>query len=619
MPGIIGIVSQSNIPQIKFLFDKTVESILHENWYKVNNFATPNLALARVHLGIFNQEKQPIFNEDKSLCIFMDGKVYGYEKDKKTLRQKGHKFTINNDPEFCLHLYKEEGENFVKKLNGCFLIVIYNFKKRELLIFNDRYGLLPHYYALVNGKLFFAPEAKAILQNENFRKEIDNEAVSDLFAFGEVIGDKTFFKDIKTLPPASILKYKRGKVSIKQYWDFPYNPNYSKKDEDFINELIQKFKNAVKRRTKENHKYGVSLSGGLDSRLVASTMVKEKKDKVTAITFGSLDCSEVKIAQKVSEVIGTKSKILLITPELLLDNSNRTVYLSEGLDYIGVSFIPPLIKEMKDNIDVIFDGFALDLTLGGSYLDKFPYKFQTERELFDILYRKRRLFLDEELKNLFQNEYFHKIKEFTFSSLDKSFKDIKEAHLLNKIDHFFLQHHVRRFTLMGVVLGRNFVEYSHPTYDNDFIDIILTIPPELRKSHIIYRKFFKKIFPELAKIPYDKTSIRPDLPIGFWKKSIKYQHYLEVIKKRIRRISKNKIFLSPKKSYVNFDEWFCNNKKWHDYFLKLLLGQDTICTKKYLNKDYIERLFQEHFSGQKDNSMKLLRIATFELFLKLFL
>jgi len=619
MPGIIGIFSENKMPQIDSLLNKMVRPTLHEDWYKVDKYAHPNFAIYRLHFGKFNPEKQPIFNEDKSLCIFMDGKVYGYEREKKLLRQKGHKFIINNDPEFCLHLYEEEGEYFAKRLNGAFLIVIYNFKQKKLLIFNDRYGLLPHYYALVNEKLFFAPEAKAILEVKIMKKEIENKAIADLFAFGELIGNKTFFKNIQTLPPASILKYENDRFSIKQYWDFNYNPDYSKPENEIVDELVNTFKKAVKIRIQDNYNYGILLSGGLDSRSVATAMAKEKKDKITAITFGPADCSEVKIAKQVVQKIGVQLKHLSITPQMMIENAKKTIYLSDGLNFIGASFTPPILEEIRKEIDIIFGGLALDLTLGGSYLDKFSYKFRNKQELSDMLYKRRRLFLDTEVRELFQDRYFKKVKNYPLDSFSDSFNKTQEDNLQNKMDHFFLQNHVRRFTFMGLVLSRYYLDYSTPTYDNNFIDVILTIPPELRVNHHIYRKFLQKFSPELMQIPYDKTLLNPNLPISFWQASIKYHYYLESIKKRIRRISKNKIFLPPKKSYVNFYEWFYKNREWQNYFLNLLLSKNTISTKEYLNREYIRRLFEEHFSGRKDNSMKILRIATFELFLKLFL
>ena len=72
---------------------------------------------------------------------------------------------------------------------------------------NDRYGPRPHYYAVNNGKLLFAPEVKAILQDKTFKNELNDETVADFFAFGEILGDKTFFKGIEVLPPAPIFTY----------------------------------------------------------------------------------------------------------------------------------------------------------------------------------------------------------------------------------------------------------------------------------------------------------------------------------------------------------------------------------------------------------------------------
>ena len=300
MPGIVGI-TPSNLDNE--LLEHMISSIKHEEWYGLDKYYDSLFGIARVHLGTFNPEPQPIFNEDKSLCIFMDGKIYDYDEELLKLKDKGHKFNIVNDPEFCLHSYEEFGEDFVKKLNGSFVIAICDLKEEKLLLVNDRYGLRPHYYAVNNDKLLFAPEVKAILQDKDFKKELNDETVADFFAFGEILGNKTFFKGIEVLPPASILTYVKGEISIKQYWDFNYEPDYSKTEEEFVDELVKTFKKAVAIRMKDNYRYGVSLSGGLDSRAVVAAIEKNKIKEVLTFTFGPLDCDEVKIAKKVSKKV----------------------------------------------------------------------------------------------------------------------------------------------------------------------------------------------------------------------------------------------------------------------------------------------------------------------------
>ena len=615
MPGLIGIASNKKVNE--HLVHQMVNSIKHEEWYKVDKYTNSYFGIARVHLGIFNPEPQPIFNEDKSFCIFMDGKIYDYEEKMNELKRKGYKFNIGNDPEFCLHLYEELGEDFVKKLNGSFIIVICDFKEKKLLIVNDRYGLRPHYYAVNNGKLLFASEVKAILQDKTFKKYLNDETIADFFAFGEILGNKTFFKGIEVLPPASIFMYKNGEISMKQYWDFNYQPDYSKSEEEFVDELVKTFKKALEIRMKDDYRYGVSLSGGLDSRVVVSAIDEDKRKDILSFTLGPLDCDEVKIAKKVSNKAGTKHKILEINPEMIIDNAEKEIFYSDGMDYIGVSFIPPIHRLIKSDIEVAFTGLTLDTTVSNPWLTKEILNTKTDEELFNILFKKWRFFSNEELNKLFVNKYYTKIKTYPLSSFKEAFDRVKEIHPGNKSDHFELQNHTRRWALMGHVLMRIAVEYSIPALDNEFIDIALTIPPELRLHYRIYRKFLKKLSPELAKIPYNKTKIQADAPIILWKVGEKYLRLNNKIKRLIWRVSKGKIFIHSKRSYVEFNEWLRTNEEWKNYFKELLLNDNAI-SREYFNQDFIRELFREHAEGKRNNAMKILYLASFELFLKLF-
>jgi asparagine synthase (glutamine-hydrolysing) len=615
MPGIVGI-TPSNLGNK--LLEHMISSVRHEEWYRIEKYLDSFFGIARVHLGIFNPESQPIFNEDKSLCIFMDGKIYDYDEELPKLKAEGHKFNIVNDPEFCLHSYEEYGKDFVKKLNGSFVIAICDLKEEKLLLFNDGYGLRPHYYAINNGKLLFAPEVKAILQDKDFKKELNDETVADFFAFGEILGNKTFFKGIEVLPPASILTYEKGEISIKKYWDFNYKPDYSKTEDEFVDELVKAFKKAVKIRMEDNYRYGVSLSGGLDSRSIVATIEKNKRKDVLAFTFGPLDCDEVKIAKKVSNKAGTKHKILEITPEMIIDNAENEVYLSDGLDYIGVSFILPIHRLIKSNIDAVFTGFALDTSLSSMYLTKEILNTKSDRELFNILHEKMTVFSDRELNKLFVDEYYSKIRAYPLSSFKKAFDEVKDDHPGNKSNLLGFLNHARRWTLMGHVLMRYAVEDLNPALDNEFINITRTIPPELRLNHRIYRKFLKKLSPELARIIYNKTMIRADAPLILWEVGKKYLRLNNKIKKLIWKVLKGKIFMPGKRSYVEFSDWLRTNENWKKFFKDLLLDKNAM-SKTYFNQEYIKTLIQEHEEGITNNSQKILYFASFELFLRSFM
>ncbi len=614
MPGLIGIVSENVIDDQ--LLNRVVNSLKHEEFHRVDKYFSQHFACARIHLGIFNPEIQPVFNEDKSLCIMMDGKIYDYKEKLNELKKRGHRFNYENDPEFCLHSYEEYGKDFIKTLNGDFVFLIYDLKSRKVIIANDRFGFRVHYYAINNGKLLFVPEAKAIFQDETFKKELNDEAVAEYFAFREFWGDKTLFKGIQVLTPASILTYDCQDLSIEKYWELKYEPDYNKSENEFVDELVKTFKKAVKIRMDDNFRYGIKLSGGLDSRSILAGMPHETRKDVIACTFGPKDCDEVKIAEKVAKTVGIKDhSILEITPELLINNAEQETWFTDGRNTMSVSFTYPLLKVFREKVDVVFDGFAMDLTLGGSYLNRGTVYCKTESLLYDIL-SKKRLFQDRELCKIFTTTYYNMVKEVTERSFSYEYNKIRSEHPANKSDEFAMNTHVAWINI-GDVTVRELLEVSHPSSDNDFFDLILTIPPEWRLNHRIYRKFLMKLSPELAKIPYNHTMVRADAPLLFWKIGKKYSLGKEFIKEKLYGISKGRIFLPNKRSYVNFDEWFRTNENWLEFFRELLLKEDGKA-EKYFNKDYIEKLLQQQVACKKNNSLKLLYITSFKIFLNLF-
>ncbi|MFB0525849.1 MAG: hypothetical protein ACETVO_00050, partial [bacterium] len=144
MAGIAGYIGEEIANEAHSLLDSMSRAIKYVDSDLVDQWQDGFLAISRVHHGTVNSEKQPLFNEDKSLLIVMDGEVYDYEADKRLLHSKGHHFKYKqNDAEFCLHLYEELGIRGFKKLNGSFAIAIYNLSSKELLLVNDRFSSRP--------------------------------------------------------------------------------------------------------------------------------------------------------------------------------------------------------------------------------------------------------------------------------------------------------------------------------------------------------------------------------------------------------------------------------------------------------------------------------------------
>ncbi len=616
MPGIAGIIS--NQESDNKLLEKMLQSIKHQESHRVESFQGRLLEIGRVHLGIFNPGPQPFFNKDKSMAIVMDGKIYGYEEDKKRLKQKGYTFTSDNDAEFCLALYQDIENSFVKKLNGSFVLVIYDLEHEKVIIANDRFGFRPVYYTELDNKFIFASEVKAILQDPDYHKELDQESLAEFFAFGEFLGNKTWFKSIHALPNGSIWTYESGALHKEQYWDYKYKVNNTISEKEIVNKLITTFKKAVDIRMDSSHlKYGVSLSGGLDSRVVLGAIDKSKREKIAAINFGVEGCIESKIAHKVAKKAGVSYTFLKLDPDELIAPMQEVIYLCDGMDSIMVGFLPYLNSKVKKDCDVLSVGLALDLSLGGSYLTKDVFALNNDNEIFTKVYGKMQFFSDLELRKLLKEDFYKEIEGMPKRLMHKYLDEIIEELPGNKIDSFFQKNHVRRYTIMGQVLLRNAVEDFLPTYDNDFYDVLLSIPPRFRLNHRIYRKFLNKLSGSLSRIPYQRTSLPANWPYLFWFIGMGVQYVISRLKRLLYKISKKKIFISDKRSYVNFEEYFKINEKWKKVASDTLLNEDALL-RRYLNQNYIKSLLKQHSEGLADHSRKIANLITFELFLKTF-
>jgi asparagine synthase (glutamine-hydrolysing) len=327
MPGLVGYTCAETSKNHRPL----VTMINSMGNFAVDEFYGQSLHIARLHLGLFNVEKQPLWNENGTLGITTYGKIYDYKQEMEKLKDLGHKFAYaNNDAELILHAYEEFGNDVFPRLNGSYTFAIFDDDKRKLTIVTDRFGTRPMYYALKDGNLIYP-------------KSLDEKVIVKFFRYGKlgILGDDTWFEGIQSIPSASFLEFHNGKTRIAQYWDIDYLADHAKNEEIFVRELLKKFRKAVNSRVFDNINFGVSLSGGLDSRAVSAAITNEKLAKVQAYTFGVESCNEFKVAKLVTRTMGLKNHYLIkLDPNDFIKYAKHVVYLTDGMDTIDVSFLP---------------------------------------------------------------------------------------------------------------------------------------------------------------------------------------------------------------------------------------------------------------------------------------
>ncbi len=247
------------------------------------------LGIAQTRLSIIDLlgGSQPIHNEDKSLWIVFNGEIYNYLELRRSLVEAGHKFYTLSDTEVILHLYEDEKENCLSKLNGQFAFAVWDSTNKELFICRDRVGKKPLYYTINGNQFFFSSEIKALFSNDQIDREIDYISLNQIFTFWTTLPGRTIFKDIKELPAGSYLKYKNSKLTITKYWDYDFALpdkliNYS--TDDIVSKLKELLIDAVRIRLRADVQVGSYLSGGLDSSGITALIKKNFNNELS--TFG---------------------------------------------------------------------------------------------------------------------------------------------------------------------------------------------------------------------------------------------------------------------------------------------------------------------------------------------
>ncbi|RMF38599.1 MAG: asparagine synthetase B, partial [Chloroflexi bacterium] len=203
MGGLIGWVGQASREQIEQGMRQMAAAMPRRDALRADLYAGEGIGLGRLHLGTLNPEPQPIWNEDRSLAIVMEGEVYDYADEKRRLMERGHRFPVGNDVEFVLHLFEEYGPGALLRLNGAFVAAIWDARHRRLTLFNDRFGLQALFYTQVGRRFLFASSTWPLLAHPDVQPRLDRVAVAEFLTFEFVLGERTLLEGISLLPPAA--------------------------------------------------------------------------------------------------------------------------------------------------------------------------------------------------------------------------------------------------------------------------------------------------------------------------------------------------------------------------------------------------------------------------------
>jgi asparagine synthase (glutamine-hydrolysing) len=339
MCGIAGIIN------FKRLNDEKREKII-QNMISIINHRGPDergvyldsiAAMGHVRLSIIDLEsgQQPMFNEDRTICIVFNGEIYNYRELRADLVAEGHIFATESDTEVIIHGYESYSTEFIKQLNGQFAFAIWDAKRRSVMLARDRLGIRPLYLTKVStGELIFASEVKSIFCHPSVTREFDHQGLGEIFKFWVNIPPHTVFKNIEELPPGMFLQVSEEKEFRKKYWDLGMGSDIIRPDvplSKITSDLYELLYDAVNIRLRADVPVGAYLSGGLDSTIIASIIkqVHQNELRTYSINFDDDDYDEGFYQQEAISYFGIDHNSLTVNDTEICDSISDVVWYAE--------------------------------------------------------------------------------------------------------------------------------------------------------------------------------------------------------------------------------------------------------------------------------------------------
>lgn len=387
MCGIAGIIGTEPDTVVELAeIQRMCQTIIHRGPDDEGTYVKGPVGLGMRRLSIIDLSSghQPIHNEDKTIWIVFNGEIYNFPQLREELEKSGHHFYTNTDTEVIVHLYEELGADCVERLRGMFAFAIYDERQRKLLLARDRLGKKPLHYAVVNGRLLFGSEIKALLAVAPELRDINLEGVLQFFYFGYVPDPYTAFSRIHKLPPGHLLEFANGKVCLKQYWDLPaYGTHAPCSEEECLEEIEQQLAEAVRIRLISDVPLGALLSGGVDSSIVVALMARAsaKPVKTFSIGFPSDDFNESHYSRMVARRFGTEHHELVVEPNFAETLETLTHVLDEP--FADSSILPTycVSRLARQHVTVALSGDGGDELFAG--YDR--YLVDSRRRVFDFI------------------------------------------------------------------------------------------------------------------------------------------------------------------------------------------------------------------------------------------
>lgn len=492
MPGLFGIAQRRPSPALEVDYHRLVGNS-NDGLHRESLIVAAGRAIAgRTHLGILHPEPQ--LRRDDAVHVMLLGDVYN-------VGAIAHELGLESSvtpTRVIATLYERQGVTALARLEGAYGAVVMDSGKRRTLLVSDHIASYPIYWTRTANEFVFGSELAGVLRHPRVHRELDPAAVADYLTFGFPMGTRTLASGVSLVPAGSSVSFDwdSGQTTTTRLDNIveAFTP-WAGTQSDYLEALTSAFTKSVDRAVSGPHCFGVSLSGGLDSRAILSAL-NGKAPETTTYTLGVHGCADQVIAEQLSRIAGTKHSFFELNDKYLrefLPNQRRMVsltdgmYLSHGLtEILAVDFIA------KAGFSVLVRGHGGELAktdLAWPLHTDDAIRAMTSRQDF-LTYIHRRVNAISgfgSLDDLFTDSWAPALAGGGRASLDSATADVP----LDPADlcsYLYLTEHHRRFTTPSIELFRHAVDVRMPFVDKEFLGVLLRGRPEWRADTTIHKR-----------------------------------------------------------------------------------------------------------------------------------
>ncbi len=426
-------------------------------------------------------------------------------------------------PREILEKFTTEGVKNLNYLSGEYVIILENKQLKECYIITSAHGICQYYYTLDKNQFYHSDTVLGVLEKSGINWEWNWEALANLSLLDHVLENETLHPNIYRVSQGSILHFYEGKLKTTTLtWD-DLHPPIKSTPENALNIFNQEIAHWMK-----NHPVCVSISGGFDSRLILSSVIKNGV-KPLLVTMGNDHSTDVIISRQIAQSLALELHTIPLSIEQYLQHGEKISVLTNGTKTFRHWHTYLYTYEAK-----LSSNYRFFIGTNGEFARTFYYDFgrksllknffESEVTLTQLWQQKlRSIFTPDELKS-FNPQFSQQFTQEKQQQRLERIKNLCHQQFLPGLDRFYLENRVKNFMGNGLKLYSDNVFWIAPFLNKEWVSIMWRLNRNWKLGSNWHRFAIEKNLPELLNFPEEGKSAKmySKAPKNYWENNPKY-------------------------------------------------------------------------------------------------